>query len=105
MDDLPDCLRVSRDDRRASWDNWLKTHRYTDARTGPDADSEALQRLQAARRAAIMEERKARAAAALAQLKNKHEGERYDTKLKIWVRDPKLIEKLQEAEFAEHANG
>lgn len=82
-DGIPDFLRISQEDRRAAWDRWLTTHRYTDARSGP-ADAEAQERM-VRFRAAIAAEKKAKNLAALERLKAQHEGEKYDRKLKQWV--------------------
>lgn len=82
-DGIPAFLRIPQEQRRAAWDRWLTTHRYTDARSGP-ADAEAQERM-ARFRAAMAAEKKQKNLEALARLKAQHEGEKYDRKLKQWV--------------------
>lgn len=82
-DAIPSFLRISQEDRRAAWDRWLTTHRYTDARSGP-ADAEAQERM-ARFRASIAAEKKQKNLEALARLKAQHEGEKWSRKLKQWV--------------------
>jgi hypothetical protein len=102
---IPPFLRISAEDRKAAWDRWLAAgNRYTSQFGGTD---EAWKLKENERRAAIEAEKKAKSAVALARLKDEHAGERYDTKLKAWVRDEKSLaaaKALAEAEFDEHAS-
>lgn len=77
--DLPECLKLTAEQRAASWEG----HRYTDARSGLDEDEVAVR--QRAREAALAEEKARKSAESLAKLKGKHAGERYDKKAKAWV--------------------
>lgn len=102
---IPGFLVIPLAERRATWDRWIAAgNRYSNPWTG--GTEEAWRATEKERRAAIDAEKQAKSAVALARLKDEHAGERYDRKLKAWIRDEKSLaaaHALAEAEFEEHA--
>lgn len=82
---IPEFLKVSAEDRKAAWDRHVKEHGYTNSYHG--GNDEKWRVREAERRAQIAADRKEKNARALARLKAEHEGEHYDRKLKMWVKN------------------
>jgi hypothetical protein len=87
--DIPLAFIIPQEERKKSWEGRKVTLQHSG-----EAD-EAWKVRETARRELIAAEIKAKNAAGLARLKAKHEGKKYDRKLKIWVR---VAEELPEGE-------
>lgn len=83
--DIPPALILTEEERRAAWQGVT----LTDSHRG--GSTEEWQLRERARRKQIREERRAKAAVSLARLKARHAGERYDRKLKQWVKDDDVL--------------
>lgn len=76
---IPEFLVIPQDERKKAWENFPIT------RQGTGETEEAWQIKQRFYREAYENEKKQKNAVALAGLKEKHAGERYDRKTGLWV--------------------